>query len=158
MSIVRRAPWVIVAAAAWLAAGCGSPPSVVPLLNVTDRVLAIEQRSLQEQAGQVAAHFAQSRAALTDAFEADLQMRSSLEKTWVADHALVYAGALESLARQQFKQEQALATRRENLQIARDVQARAIELLQRQDRLFEAVPDVRRRSMQLLSKEDGDER
>jgi len=158
MPSIRIMPIVSLAASLIAsAAGCASPPSVVPLLTVVDKALAAEGNALETDAERREAWFEQSRRALADAFEADLAAQSELERQWVRDHAGVYAAAREALARREIVQQQALQTRRENLAVARDAQRRAIQLIQRQDRLFDDVPDVRRWTNAQLSEENQHE-
>ncbi len=149
-------PAILAGVLLWTA-GCASPPSVVPLLQVVDQALVGEQDAIQTEVRRQAARSEQDRLSLDDAFEADLADQAELDHQWVADHARVYAVARESLLREQFAQQQTLATRQENLALAREAQARAVRLIQRQDQLFRDVPDLRRWVQDMLNKETDDE-
>ena len=133
----------VMATAGWCG-GCASPPSVTPLLAVVEQTLRAEADDLQTDAARLDEQYAGQRQSLRAGFEADLAGRTPLEPAWVAEHVRVYVAACEALAEAHIKQRHALAQRRANLRDAATAQQRAAALLERQDKLFEQVPDLRR--------------
>jgi len=142
----RAAAWAfgLVTAAAMALSGCASPPAVGPLLRVVDRALADTHERIDVDRRRVTGWIEQQRAAVTDAFEADLAEQQVLTADWVRDHARVYAAANEALARHEMTVAREYDQRQANLRDARRAQQAAIELIEQQDTLFEAVPDARR--------------
>ncbi len=131
-------------AAVILFTGCASPPSVVPLMRVAQRAMQAEAELLAGDTQRIEQWHAQTRRALRDGFEADLDDQAAIDRQWLAEHLAVYLAADEAVLRQQMKSEQQLLIRIENLHHAAAAQARAVELLQRQDELLERIPDARR--------------
>ncbi len=129
-------------------AGCASPPAVGMLMRGVEEALTREHRALADDLERSDRWFEQQRQALTAGFEADLADREALTADWVRDHARVYAAAREALVERQLEQAEQLRTRRENLALASALQRRAITLIERQDALFDRIPDLRRMLLQ----------
>lgn len=127
-----------------LLGGCASPPSLTPLLQAVDRALDDEHQQVTQDAERQSAWLQQQQQALRAAFEADLNEQQSLQRDWVAEHVRVYVTARETLTEHHHRLRQTYRMRLENLQAASLAQQRAIALIQRQDQLFERLPDLRR--------------
>lgn len=123
-------------AAGW--AGCGSPPSVVPVMRI------VEQAILDE-AGQIETFDADRdqrmidslRSRLREGYLADLRTTDTLDPAWVEDATEIYLTARETLVRQELDLAQQRRARQDNLRDAAHAQARAIAILQQQDRLLQ---------------------
>jgi hypothetical protein len=79
----------------------------------------------------------QRQAALKTGFDADLAQQDKLSKTWVKEATIGYVAAREALLRQHHQTNRAHHQRIDNLQSAMHAQQRAIDLLQRQDRVLQ---------------------
>jgi hypothetical protein len=123
--------------------GCASPPSVVPLLEQTQRVLREERRLLAADAERSEAWFDQQRSALAAAFEADLAARDALNAEWVRTGVTAYVAAREALVEQETQLARQRQVRMQNLDLASLAQRRAIALIQQQDDLLSWTPDLR---------------
>lgn len=143
-----------------LSVGCQSPPAVGPLLDVVYQAVASEQDQLEADRQRFAALADQQRAALADAFDADLAAVDQLDRRWVAEAAGAYALARELLARNQVQVDHQMQTRQRNLQLSRRALQRARALLAAHDRLFDMVPDLRRPLEQAIAEtaSNGDPR
>ena len=117
-----------------LLSACTSPPAVIPLLEVTRRTLDGEAQRLAADAERDAAYFAQSRAALEEAYQLDLAQRETLDTPWVAEATSAYVAAREELVRAEARAAAARAQRADNLRAAAEAQGRAMGLLEQQDR------------------------
>ncbi len=117
-----------------LLSACTSPPAVIPLLEVTRRTLDGEAQRLAADAERDAAYFAQSRAALEEAYQLDLTQRETLDTPWVAEATSAYVAAREELVRAEARAAAARAQRADNLRAAAEAQGRAMGLLEQQDR------------------------
>lgn len=126
------------------APGCASPPSVSPLLRVADRALADESRLVADDAARQAAWVEQQRRSLGDAFALDLKGRETLDPRWVMTGAEAYVAAREALLRHEVGLQRQTQLRRDNLAAASRAITRAVELIEKQDALFEPIPDIRR--------------
>lgn len=126
------------------AGGCGSSPSVVPLLNSVQRVLEQEAELVNSDAERQRGWLEQQKKSLQDGFGADLSAREKLDAVWVKDHTDVYVAAREALVEHEMRCNVAFGRRLENLAAAKRAQERAVGLIEEQDRLFERVPDLRR--------------
>jgi len=125
------------ALAAAASGGCGSPPSVIPVLRVVERVLADEAQHIVEADALRDRHsLDQARRSLSDAYRADLAETETLSPHWVQQATDVYVAAREALLRQEFDLARQRGVRIENLRLAAEAQSRAIAILQQQDRLL----------------------
>ena len=120
-------------------AGCSSPPSVAPLLRVSQQAMLAEVEQLNVDVTRDAEQMRQSRVSLDAAFDADMdriENLGELDATWVREAMGVYVPTREALVRH----EAALATerlaRQDNLRAAAEAQQRALQLLEQQDRLI----------------------
>lgn len=116
--------------------GCGSPPSVVPLLRLANMTMQVETEHLNEDAQRQAEHFEQARQTLQRAFEADLETTEDLTTTWIREATDVYVAAREALVRHEIDIQQQHQQRGDNLQAASQALQRAVELLEQQDQLL----------------------
>lgn len=116
--------------------GCGSPPSVAPLMQVTDKALAQESKHLETMRKREKELLKERRQGLKTGFEADLKQRDDLTAKWVQSHATGYAAAREALLKQHLKRTRQYEQRLENLQAARRALERTTRMLQRQDELL----------------------
>lgn len=118
-------------------AGCGSPPSVVPVLEVVQRALLDEaQRVAEADAAHDRLYLQQARRQIWDGFRADLNTTDTLTPGWIEDATVGFVQAREALLRQEFDLARQREFRQDNLRDAAAAQARAIAILQQQDRLF----------------------
>lgn len=123
-------------AAGW--AGCGSPPSVVPVLRVVERAMLDEAQRIETydaQRDQLMLDDARLR--LRDGYLADLNTTDTLDPSWVDSATEIYVAAREALVWQEIDLAQQRQTRQDNLRDAARAQARAIAILQQQDRLLQ---------------------
>jgi len=109
---------------------------VTPLLRATEAALEHEATRLDTDRARVTEHARQTRAALDDAFAADLDTVDVIDKQWALEAAQVYAAAREAVALHERDARAQLDAREENLRLAAEAQRRAIALLERQDRLI----------------------
>jgi hypothetical protein len=116
--------------------GCTSPPSVAPLLRVAEAAMVAEAERLAADVARDRAHVEQTRRSLSDAFDLDLEARGELSVAWVRDGVAVYVAAREALVRHEAALEAERRVRAENLDAAAYATRRAIELIERQDRLI----------------------
>jgi len=121
---------------ACLGPGCTSPPSVVPLLSVVDRVLAEELAGIEVDRRRDKASVASSLKAMRDAYSLDLSQAESqgrLSADWVLDANAGYVLAREELVRYEAALAAERDTRQENIEAALTAQRRAVWLLESQD-------------------------
>jgi len=126
----------LLGAAAFITAGCTSPPSVTPLLRIVDGVMREEAQRLSEESARDKQSVDQARRMLEAGFEADLRERGVLEAPWVRDAVAVYAAAREELALHEMRVAMERQQRATNLLAAASAQRRAIELIEGQDALL----------------------
>ncbi len=120
-----------------MAPGCGSPPSVVPVMQVVERTLRQEAESLGAvQATRDRLYLQQARQQLDEGYRRDLADTNALSPQWVQSATTVYVAAREALLRQELELARQRQTRIDNLQLAAQAQGRAVALLQRQDNLL----------------------
>jgi len=136
--------------------GCGSPPSVVPLLEVSERAMRAEARHLAVDGEREAQWIEQTRQSLADAYEQDLAAQSELSAEWVRDATTAYVAAREELVRHQMRRDRQRARRRDNLRAASEALQRAVAMLQGQDALITRV--VGGRVWELLELGSGERR
>ncbi len=129
-----------------LAGGCTSPPSVVPLLRVTERALLDESARLTSDAERDNAFAQQSLLTLEDAFSQDLEQVQTLTPDWIREATSVYVTARETIVRHQRAVAQERLDRADNLRSAASATRRAIALIEQQDTLLHGVvnEDLRR--------------
>lgn len=131
---------------ALIAGGCASPPSVTPLLRVTERALMRESARLNDDADRDAQHAKQTLRSLEDAFDRDLEQADELTADWVRDATSVYVAAREALLHHEHVMARERQIRSDNLQTAASATRRAIGLIEQQDKLLNGVigEDIRR--------------
>lgn len=129
-----------------IAGGCASPPSVTPLLRVTERALMRESARLNDDADRDAQYARQTLRSLNDAFDRDLEQENELTADWVRDATSVYVAAREALLRHELALARERQIRSDNLQTAASATRRAIGLIEQQDKLLNGVvgEDIRR--------------
>ena len=127
------------ATAVLLGAGCTTPPAAPRLLAVVDGVLEQEGVLVREEESRDAEMLAQARAGLEAGFEADLRSQTQLQAEWVLSASRVYAAALVELGKHEAKLAEERRVRLENLEVAREAQERARQLLEQQDALLGAA-------------------
>ncbi|MCC7145148.1 MAG: hypothetical protein IT443_01745 [Phycisphaeraceae bacterium] len=120
-------------------AACTTPPSVAPLLRIVEKSLTQEQMLLQEDLARAQEYLRQQRAALADAFEADLQLKVALDRQWVLEATEVYAAAREELTRHEMILARQSEQRIDNLKVAEQARQRALAVLEQQDQLATGV-------------------
>ncbi len=129
--------------------GCASPPSVVPLLELTRRAVLEEAARLEGDARREGLYLAAARDSVAAAYQADLFEQADrmvagdseagiggVDAEWVSEATHGYVLAREELLRREVEAGTERAIRAENLRAAAEAQTRAIELLQSQDRLL----------------------
>ncbi len=127
---------VVLSASGVVLAGCGAPPSVVPLLTVTEQTLNAEAAHLETDGQREDQWIEQTRQALKQAYQQDLQARSKLSPDWITEATEAYVAAREELVRHQMQRQQQRAIRQENLRAAAEATQQAAALLQQQDELL----------------------
>ena len=134
-------PWfMLVGGAMWLA-GCGTPPSVLPLLEVSEQTLRAEAERLEEDNQRDAQWLDQTRRALHQAYQQDLHEQGELTSTWVRDATQAYVVAREELVRHEMRLREQRARRRDNLHAAAEATHRAAAILMQQDQLITQLID-----------------
>lgn len=130
----------------WMVAagGCSAPPSIVPLMRAAERVMVEERRAIGEDGARRAVWLEERRESLAAGFEADLTERERLDVAWVLEGVGAYTASREALLNHEWELRERAATRRENLALAGAALRRGMGLIERQDRLFERVPNLRR--------------
>lgn len=126
---------VMLAVLAFWAMGCASPPSVMPLLAVTQAALEAEALRLEADALRDAQWATQTKQTLARAFEDDLAERDALTAEWVSDATDVYVAAREAVVRHELAVQAERAQRADNLRAAAQATQRAQAMLQQQDAL-----------------------
>ena len=126
----RTRSLLLLSAAALAAAGCAAPPSVTPLLRITQSVLSEEAELLAADAERVSERHERQRAELAAAFARDLREREPLDEAWVGEAVRVYVAAREAVRERAAEAEEAYANRIDNLRAAGEAQERAIVLLE----------------------------
>ena len=116
--------------------GCTSPPSVAPLLRVTQAALEAEASQLEADAHRDAQWIDQTRTALAQAYEADLAQTDELSVQWVRDATSVYVAAREALLQHEMNLKQQRMQRAANLRAANLATQRAQAMLEQQDALM----------------------
>ncbi len=118
--------------------GCGSPPSVLPAMRVVEATLRAEADRLEAgQAQRDGQYLQQARADLARGFGDDLRAAEALDVEWIDRATRVYVAAREALLRQELALARQREVRAENLRLAAAAQARAMAVLQQQDRLLQ---------------------
>ncbi len=132
----RRLDCLMIAGGLALAAftGCTSPPSVAPLLRISEQAMRAEAENLTADAARDRAGLDAARASIADGFDADLREQAAPTTEWIRQAAEVYAAAREELMRQELTLAQQRQTRADA-----QAQHRAIELLERQDQLLTEI-------------------
>ncbi|MEO1235554.1 MAG: hypothetical protein AAFX76_02070 [Planctomycetota bacterium] len=129
--------WLWCVGLASLMAGCGSPPSAVPLMRAVRQALADEAEAVETaDAARDRRHLDRLRADLREAYRADLDEAEALTPAWIDEATVVYVAAREALLRHELELENRRAIRAENLRLAARAQTQAIANLEHQDRLL----------------------
>lgn len=136
--------------------GCTSPPSVAPLLQASERALAMEAAHLVDDAEREAQWIAQSRRSLEQAYDADLAQVEELTPQWVREATRVYVLAREELTRHEAQLREQRRQRAENLHATADAIRRAGAMLQQQDRLWLGLVGVDAWSLLTHERSSGD--
>jgi len=123
----------LLAAALCSATGCTTPPSVEPLLALADRALRQEAAHLADDMERDRARLEQTRRALADAFDRDLEQADPLTGDWVREALRVYVIAREQLVRHEADLERNMATRADNLRAGSEALHRALGVLRYRD-------------------------
>ncbi len=126
--------------------GCTSPPSVAPLLRVTERALLEESDRLSRNVERDKSYTRQSLGVLEDAYHRDLMQTDVLTPQWVREATAVYVAARESVLEHEASLIREHEARAENLRDAAAATRRAIALIEQQDSLLRGVmgDDLRR--------------
>lgn len=122
-----------------LLAGCSTPPSVAPLLRVTERALVEESGRLAEDAERDRVHTRQVLGSLDDAYRRDLEQAEALTPGWVLEATTVYVAARDAVIRHELTLAQERGNRADNLRAAATATRRAILLIEQQDSLLRGV-------------------
>ncbi len=126
--------------------GCTTPPSVTPLLRITENALLQEAENIREDARHGTEQMRRSLDVLEEGFNRDLEQIEVLTPRWVREATAVYVLARETVVKHQNAMTQAHNNRAENLRAAAAATRRAIALIERRDRLLDGVvgEDLRR--------------
>ena len=121
-----------------LLTGCTSAPSVLPMLDRVGVVLTEERAMLAEDGKLVAGRYEQTRDMLRDAYEKDLAVKEGkqISADWVIDATRVYVAAREILLKQMADEMNSLETRMRNLDLAKEAQSKAVQMMRQQDELM----------------------
>jgi len=131
----RKSLYIAILGLTWLA-GCTSPPSVMPLLRITQGALHSESAQLRQDIPRDGRAIEQVRMSLDDAFAADLRQQEELSVVWVSEAMDVYIAAREALLVHELTLKQERLQREENLDVAANATQRAIDLLEQRDQLL----------------------
>ncbi len=129
----------LVLIAALFALGCTSPPSVTPLLRVTEQALLEESNKLSRYVERDHAYTRQSLGILEDAFHRDLMQTDTLTPQWIREATAVYVTARESVLKNEATLVREHETRAKNLSDAALATRRAIAMIEKQDGLLRGV-------------------
>lgn len=135
--------------------GCGSPPSVLPLLTAAEEAARAEAARFEADVEREAQWIEQARAALERAYERDLAAQEELSRAWIVEATRAYVAAREELVRHEMQRREQLAQRRENLHAVAAATQQAAAVLQEQDELMTRV--IGGRAWDLL-RDDGRQR
>ena len=137
---------LLIVAGVLLCTGCASPPSVTPLLRISERALMREAAQQAIDAERDAEHLRQTRRSLEQAYNQDLAQAQALTTEWVREATQAYVSAREVLLRHENELSRERRARVENLQAAASATRRAISLIEQQDKLLTGAmgEDLRR--------------
>lgn len=119
--------------------GCTSPPSVTPLLRVTEQALLEEADKLSHYIKRNHAHTRQSLGILKDAYHRDLMQTDTLTPQWIREATAVYVTARESILINEASLVREHEARADNLHDAALATRRAIAMIEKQDDLLRGV-------------------
>lgn len=119
--------------------GCSTPPSVAPLLRVTERALIEESDRLAQDAARDQANTRQVLGSLEDAYRRDLEQVEALTPDWVLEATTVYVAARDAVIRNEESLARERDIRVDNLRAAATATRRAIRLIEQQDGLLRGV-------------------
>ncbi|MEZ6193552.1 MAG: hypothetical protein R3C45_19965 [Phycisphaerales bacterium] len=125
--------------ACMLLVGCSSPPSVTPLLRVTERALVEESGRLKEDAERDRLYTRQILGSLDDAYRRDLEQAEVLTSGWVREATTVYVAARDAVIQHEQTLAEERGNRADNLLAAATATRRAILLIEQQDGLLRGV-------------------
>ncbi len=135
-----------------LLGGCATPPSVAPLLRVTQRALLDESGRLKVDAERDTLYTRQTLRTLEDAYNQDLDQAEGLTPDWVREATSVYVTARETTISHQHALAQEYRVRADNLVAAASATQRALVLIEQQDKLLDGA--VNRDLRRLLTSSD----
>lgn len=121
--------------------GCSTPPSVAPLIRVTERVLLEESQRLARDAERDRVYTDQLLRSLEEAYGRDLEEAPGLTPAWVREATTVYVAAREAIVEHRDHLAQQRNDRIDNLNAAASAARRAVALVEQQDRLLGAAAD-----------------
>jgi hypothetical protein len=121
--------------------GCTTPPSVAPLLRVSERALMQESDRLRGDSERDEAYIRQTLQVLEEAYTRDLEQVESLTPKWVMEATKVYVAARETIVEHRSTLARERSRRSANLRSAALATRRAIALIEQQDRLLKGVVD-----------------
>jgi len=136
---VKHVSTLLVLIAATITLGCTSPPSVTPLLRVTERALLEESGRLSRNVERDKAYSRQTLGVLEDAYYRDLMKTEVLTPQWVREATTVYVAARESVIEHEVSLAREYEVRADNLRNAAAATRRAIALIEQQDSLLRGV-------------------
>ncbi len=142
--------WFVMATALVLG-GCTTPPSVAPLLRVTEQALLRESDRLRDDAERDAEYVRQTLRILEDAYSRDLDQVEFLTPDWVREATSVYVTAREIIIRHQNALARERNHRSDNLKTAALAARRAIVLIEQQDRLLKGAVDQDLRRLMFMA-------
>jgi len=134
------ARWIFVLAVLMMT-GCTTPPSVAPLLRITERALHEESLRIQDDTRRDSERMRGALESLEEGFNRDLEQKETLTPDWVREATTVYIAAREMVVSHQNALTQDRIIRADNLAAAASATRRAISLIEGQDRLFDGVMD-----------------
>lgn len=129
---------VLMAAVASVA-GCATPPSVAPLLRVTERAMLEESGRLAGDTERDRAFTRQSLGSLEDAYRRDLEQVGELTPQWVLEATAVYVAARDAVVRHEQELAREREIRADNLRAAAAAARRAILLTEQQAGLLRGL-------------------
>jgi hypothetical protein len=135
----RATVMLMILTAAVFLAGCTSPPSVAPLLHITERALLEESARLDQDTERDRLYVRQTLGSLEDAYYRDLDETDQLTPEWVRGATSIYVIAREAVIEHEASLTHERGVRAENLRNAATATRRAIALIEQQDQLLRGV-------------------
>jgi len=122
-----------------LAPGCGTPPSVQPLLTLSQQVMLEEAGRVSLDRQRDEQRVQQSLETLEAAFAADLRLQGAIESGWVLSAVRGYTAAREAVVRHQLEMRSERERREASLRQAAALNGRAVRILQQRDALVDRL-------------------